>query len=350
MLRRTFVSAGAAALAQSVPVSAAQSAPEKSKVKIGIDLFSIRSSGWTPFEYLDYCAKWNATVVHFSEIRFIGNLEPDHLRKVRAHAEKHGIELEIGMRSICPTSKAFDPSQGTAEQQIERMVTAAKNVGSRIVRAFLGTMNDRPGPTPIEAHIESTVKVLRSVRSRVIDSGVNIAIENHAGDMQGRELKTLIEGAGKDFVGVCIDSGNPLWAIEDPHLTLETLAPYVLTSHIRDTAVWKIPEGAAVQWVRMGEGNIGIDNYLRRYLELCPGKAVTLEIIVTAARKFAYLDPKFWDGYRNVPAWEFSRFLALVERGKPRDARAAVPKEQAAQTEREDLEASMRWVRDFLKA
>jgi 3-oxoisoapionate decarboxylase len=349
MLRRTFVSAGAAALAQSVPARAAQNAPEKPKVKIGIDLFSIRSSAWTPFEYLDYCAKWNASVVHFSEIRFIGNLEQDHLRKIRAHAERHDIELEIGMRSICPTSKAFDASQGTAEQQIERMVNAANNVGSRIVRAFLGTMADRPGPTPIEAHIENTIKVLRNVRSRVVDSGIKIAIENHAGDMQARELKSLIEGAGKDFVGACLDSGNPLWVIEDPHLTLETLAPYVLTSHIRDTAVWKIPDGAAVQWVRMGEGNVGIDNYLRRYLKLCPGKAITLEIIVTGARNFPYLDPKFWDGYRNVPAWEFSRFLALVDNGKPREQRPAVPKEQAAQIERDDLEISMRWVREFLK-
>jgi 3-oxoisoapionate decarboxylase len=350
MLRRTFASAGVAALAQSLPVRGGQGAPEKQKVKIGIDLFSIRSSGWTPFEYLDYCAKWNANVVHFSEIRFIGNLEADHLRKVRAHAEKLGIELEIGMRSICPSSKAFDASQGTAEQQIERMAAAAGAAGSRLVRAFLGTMNDRPGPTPIEAHIDNTIKVLRNVRSRVMDAGVKIAIENHAGDMQGRELKSLIEGAGKDFVGACIDSGNPLWVLEDPHLTLETLAPYVLTSHIRDTAIWRIPEGAAVQWTRMGEGNIGIDSYLRRYLELCPGKAVTLEIIVTGARKFLYLDPKFWDGYRNVPAWEFSRFVSLAEKGKPKDPRPPVPKEQAAQVEREDLEASMRWVRDFLKA
>ncbi|MEK7391841.1 MAG: hypothetical protein AAB214_04665 [Fibrobacterota bacterium] len=67
------------------------------------------------------------------------------------------------------------------------------------------------------------VKVLRNVRSLVLDNQLKIAIENHAGDMQARELKMLIEEAGKDFVGACLDSGNPLWTIEDPHLTLETL-------------------------------------------------------------------------------------------------------------------------------
>jgi 3-oxoisoapionate decarboxylase len=343
MLRRTFVAgAGVTPLAQS---AAAQTRP---KAKLGIDLFSVRSSGYTPFEYLDYSARHGANLVHFSEIRFIGSLEPDNLRKVRSHAEKLGIELELGMRSICPSSKAFDVAQGTAEQQIERMVTAAKHIGSPIVRCFLGTMNDRVGPVPIEGHIENTIKVLKNVRSKVVDAGLKIAIENHAGDMQARELKTLVEGAGKDFVGVCLDSGNPLWVIENPHLTLETLAPYVLTSHVRDTAVWRVPEGAAVQWVRMGDGNIGIDTYVKRFLELCPGKAITLEIIVTGARKFAYFDPKFWDGYRNVPASDFSQFVALVDKGEVRTPAAPASKEQQAQREREDLEASARWLRDFL--
>ena len=174
------------------------------------------------------------------------------------------------MKSICPTSKMFDPKAGTAEEQLGRMIDAAQIVGSRIVRAVLGSSDDRL-PGPIERHIESTVQVLRNMRSKVMDARLKIAIENHAGDMQARELKTLIEGAGRDFVGVCLDSGNPLWTLEDPHLTLETLHPYVLTSHVRDSAVWQVPEGAAVAWVRMGEGNVNIDDYVRKYAGSVPG-------------------------------------------------------------------------------
>lgn len=342
MLRRTLLVLGSSALARS---ALAQTPPP---VKLGIDLFSIRDSGWTPFEYLDYCAKHGAKVVHFSEIRFIGNLEPGHLTKVRSHAEKLGIEIELGMRSICPSSTSFDASQGPADLQLERMVTAAKTVGSKIVRAFLGTAADRGANGPIEKHIENTVKVLRNTRSRITDAGLKVAIENHAGDMQARELKTLVEEAGKDFTGVCLDSGNPLWTIEDPHLTLETLAPYTLTSHVRDTAVWRIPEGAAVAWTRLGEGNVDIAGYVRKFLALCPGKALTLEIIVTGPRKFPYLDPKFWDAYRRTPAWEFSRFVALAEKGKERPANPPVPKPQVAQVQREDLEASLGWVKQLL--
>ena len=71
-------------------------------IQLGIDLFSVRSQGWTAFEHLDYAAKFGAKVVHFSEIRFLGSLEDDHVKKVAAQAKSQGITLEIGMRSVCP--------------------------------------------------------------------------------------------------------------------------------------------------------------------------------------------------------------------------------------------------------
>jgi len=36
----------------------------------------------------------------------------------------------------------------------------------------------------------------------------------------------------------------------------------------------------------MGEGNIGIDDYVRKYAELCPGRPLSLEIIVFEPRVF----------------------------------------------------------------
>lgn len=339
MLRRDFIAAIPAGLAAS---SHAATAPPR----IGVDLFSLRSQGWSAFEHLDYCAKHGAKVVHFSEIRFLGSLEDEHVKKVAAHARSLGIELEIGMRSICPTSTAFDPKQGTAEEQLARLIRAGRLAGSKVVRAFLGTMADRKTPGGIEARIEDAVKVLRASKPRAQDAGVKIAIENHAGDMQGRELKTLVEAAGADTVGVCYDTGNPLWTIEDPLLTLETVAPYVLTAHIRDSYLWATEQGAMVRWTRMGEGNIGMEHLLRRFVELCPGKTMSLEVIVTGPRPFNWKQPDFWKGYENVPAWSFARFAALAAAGRPQEY-VPVPKEQAQAREREDFEASNVWMRKF---
>jgi sugar phosphate isomerase/epimerase len=219
-------------------------------------------------------------------------------------------------------------------------------VGSPIVRAVLGSADDRK-PGPIEAHIEDTVKVLRNVRSKALDHQVKIAIENHAGDMQARELKMLVEEAGPEFVGVCLDSGNPLWTLEDPHVTLETLYPYVLTSHLRDSAVWKVPQGAAVTWVQMGRGNVGIDSYVRKYIELCPGKPLSLESILFGPRVLPYWDHKFWAAYRNTPAWEFVRYLEIAENGKPYQNEPWETKDEA-QREREALDESLQYTKKLV--
>jgi sugar phosphate isomerase/epimerase len=313
-------------------------------IRIGIDLYSLRSQGWNAFECLEYCAGLGVTVVHFSEIGFLGTLEPAHLRRVRETAQRLGLELEIGMRSICPTSNLFDPSQGAAEEQLSRMIDAARVIGSPIVRAVMGNRVDRRGEVPLEAHVENTVRVLRAVRSRAEDAGIRIAMENHGGDLRAVELKMLIEEAGAGFVGACVDSGNMPMTLDVPLAGLETLAPYALTSHVRDSEIWRTPRGVAVQWVPLGEGNVGIREYLRRYIEICPGCAISIEMIRIEPRHLDCMEPEFWSAFRSVTGEELARYLALAEQGR------APEKVETANCERRDVEACVTFCRDFCGA
>jgi 3-oxoisoapionate decarboxylase len=342
MQRREFLATALSSAASAV------AADTKPNVILGVDLFSLRSQNWDAIQYLDYCSKFGVKVVHFSEIRFLGSLDDAHVREVAQHAQKLGIEIEIGMRSICPTSKAFDPKEGTAEEQITRVMRAAKIANSKLVRAFLGTYQDRKSPGGIDARIQDAAQVLRNVSPRAKDMGLKIAIENHAGDMQGWELRKLIEASGPDVVGACFDSGNPCWVLEDPHVTLETLAPYVLTSHIRDSYIWNDDNGTEVNWTRMGDGNVDIGSLLKCYLQLCPGKAMSLEVIVMGPMPWTWKKESFWEGYKTIPAWSFSRYIDLAAKGKQPLPRPAAPKDQVAAQERADFEASMKWTKEFL--
>jgi 3-oxoisoapionate decarboxylase len=312
--------------------------------RLGLDTYSLRAQLWTAFQQLDYCASRGVQVVHFSEPRLVGGFERTHLQRVRAHADSLNLDVEIGMLSMCPTSGIFDPSQGTAEEQLGRAIDAAVICGSPLVRCVVGNTFDRGMQGGIERHIEAALKVLRNVRAQVKDAGVKIALENHSGDMQARELKMLVETAGTDFVGVCIDSGNASWALEDPHFTLETLAPYVLTSHMRDSAVWNTPGGVVAQWTRIGEGNVDLARYIQTYVAKCPGRAVSLELIMHRQRTFDYHDPEFWSAYRTTPAWEFARFLTRAEKGEPR------PDVDASLTETiDDVDVSLEWIGKVLE-
>lgn len=158
---------------------------------------------------------------------------------------------------------------------------------------------------------------MKSVRSQALDAQVKIAVENH-GDFQARELKTLVEETGRDFVGVCLDSGNAVTVLEDPVFTLEVLGPYVITTHIRDSIVYDHPRGAAYQWVALGDGTVDLKTFFAKYQELCPQAGVQLEILTgSPPRILPYLEPDFWKAFAKTTAPDFARFVALAKKGRP---------------------------------
>ena len=328
--------------------------------KLGLDLFSLRSQDWSAFELMNYAAGLGVNVVHFSEPRFLGSLDDAHLGKVKARADELGLEIEVGFGSICPTARRFDKAAGTPREQLLRMFGVAHKLGSPIVRCYLGGSEDRQGELALDAHIENTIAACRSVRSEALDLGLKIGLENHAGDLQARQLRDLIEEAGPDYVGALIDAGNATWTLEDPLHTLETLAPYCVTTGVRDSAIWEVPEGIASQWVFMGEGNVGMEAWAKRFQQLCPGKTFSLEIInLRTPRIFPYREPEFWKPYQDVPASVFAGFLNLARRGKPYTNVPAAPegaepdsaahKQFLVAQERRDVEQAVRYAKDVLK-
>ena len=310
---------------------------------LGVDLFSLRDQGWTAFQLMDFCAENGAQLVNFSEPRFLGSLEPAHLAKVRAHAERLDMKVEIGFGSICPTSTRFDKDAGAAPEQLRRMLGVAQAVGSPIVRCYLGTSSDRSTPgISLDQHIENTVRTCKAVRTDFLRAGVKIAVENHAGDLQALQLRTLVEEAGTEYVGALLDAGNAAWTLEDPQHTLEVLAPIAVTTGVRDSRIWRTPDGVAVMWVPLGQGNIDIRRWARRLAELRPDLPFSLEMInVGGPRMFAVEDPNFWDDYRDVPAWVYQGFLDVAAAGEPYQAPKAPISREA------DPKAFAQWARDL---
>jgi len=101
-------------------------------------------------------------------------------------------------------------------------------------------------------------------------------------------------------------------------LTLEVLATYTVTSHIRDSVVYAHPRGAAFQWVALGDGSIDFQAWTRRYRELCPGVPMQLEIITGRPPTILpFFEDGFWKKFPNKPSADFARFLQLVNNGHP---------------------------------
>lgn len=225
------------------------------------------------------------------------------------------------------------------------------------MRCYLGSSEDRYDGNGIEYHMESTLRVFRAARSAAMDTGVKIALENHSGDMQAWELRELIEQAGKDYVGACLDTGNPIWCAEHPEVALEVLGPYAVTTHCRDTAIWEHPRGCAAHWTALGEGSIDMAKIGALQKKLCPETPLHLEIITgRPPRVVPYLEDSFWKGFPKARANEFARFVALAKQGHPlmtpmviEDAPGEkVPEYQAALKKQQlvDLERSLAYAKE----
>lgn len=348
MSRRQFVKSAAVvgtgmALAGPAPAQESADGKPSPRLKLGFDNFSIRALGWKAPQLLDYAASLKLDTVFFSDLDVYESHGEAYLKEIKARADGLGLEIHAGTGSICPSSKTFNSRFGTAEEHLTLALRVAKAVGSPIARCYLGNAEDRKAEGGIETHIRNTVRVCKNVRRRAMDAGLKIAIENHAGDMQAWELVTLIEEAGREYVGATMDSGNATWTLEDPMHTLEVLGPYALTTGIRDSAVWEYADGAMVQWTAIGDGLVDWPAYMKRYAELCPHAPVQLEIISGFSRAYPYLKADFWPPYPKVRAAEFAKFLALAKRGRPmesfrvpqgQDKKAAEQTYQKAQLER----------------
>jgi sugar phosphate isomerase/epimerase len=353
--RRQFVESAAVAIGGALtglPALAQDNPGAKRGIKLGLDNFSVRAMGWKAPQLIDYAVKLNTDSLFITDFDALESFEDGYLKTLREKAAAQGLQIHLGTWSICPTSKAFKNKWGTAEEHLALGLRMAKAIGSPVLRVILGRGDDRKTDGGIEARIEDTARVCRKLRSQAIDAGVKIAVENHAGDMQSWELVTLIEAAGKDYVGANMDSGNAVWTMEDPLTNLETLAPYVVTTSLRDSAIWESANGATVQWTAMGEGTVDVKGYFRRFAQLCPGVPVHVETISGFNHEIPYLKEDFWSVWPKAKARDFARFLALAKKGRPRDVWKAPEgkdrtlAEQAYQ--RGEIERSMAYCRETL--
>lgn len=327
------------------------------RLRLGIDAYSLRAFHWKDIQLIDYAASLGVDAMQL-DLGDLSSREPAHLEAVREHAAAAGIQLDAATGCICPVSSAFQPKTKDPAQYLSDSLRTAKQLGVKVMRCFISSPAERRGGVPVQKYVESTIQVLRSARGEALDLGLRIAVENH-GDLTAREMRSLIEAAGKDFVGSCLDTGNPMWVLEDPAETVEILGPYALTSHVRDSALYENAGGAAFQWVAMGDGTMEWPRILDGFRRLCPGIPLQLEIITgRKPQMLPYLDEKFWRVFPDMAAEDLARFIALAKRGHPfegfmvmTDSMENPPAEYVAalrEQQRKDLERSVVYAREKL--
>lgn len=306
MNRRTFLGGALGAGAATAKLSG--------QIPMGLNTYCLRSLRWHDAQLLDYCASLRLDAIFLQDSLDPKRDDPAHWKWVRARAKELGLHLETGGSSLLPKNAGeMDAKIALLRRNIER----AAGMGSPLVRTLLASDRASLPPGPIEKHVETAVKMLRMVRTQAMDSGVKVAVEVHK-DLQAREHRLVVEGAGPEFVGTYLDTGNPVFVMEDPMQTLEVLGQYALTLHLRDSVVYEHPNGIAVQWVPLGEGTIDFRAIVAKAREICSNLHIYIKPI-TGRPPYVHpiYDPAYMAGYSEARAADLARFLAIAKKGRP---------------------------------
>lgn len=281
---------------------------------LGLNTYCLRAFRWPDLKLLDYAASLKLDSIFLQDSLDPRTNDPAHWTEVRDAAKRLNLHLETGTGASLPRDLSdIQPAVTLLRSAIKR----ASAMGSPLVRTLIAGDREHLPKAPIQRIQDVMIKVLRAVRSEAMDANLKIAIENHK-DLLCWETRQVIEGAGKEFVGSYLDTGNPVFCMEDPMETVETLGPLAVTFHLRDSVIYETRHGAAVQWVPLGEGVVDFHKIVARGRELCPNVSVYIKPITGRPPvTMAYLDPEFMRNWQDLKASTLARFIALAKNGHP---------------------------------
>jgi 3-oxoisoapionate decarboxylase len=269
---------------------------------------------WQDLALLEYAAGLKLDAVYLQDSIDPGNDDPAHWRELKEAAARLDLELEGGDAGALPRTADGMPA---TLARLRQGIRHAVGVGSKLVRFRVAGDRASMPPGPVESVMETMIRVLRTVRTEAMDAGVKFAIENHK-DLFCWQTRQVIDGAGKEFVGSYLDTGNPVYVMEDPLVTVETLGPVAVMLHLRDSVVYESRDGIAVQWVPLGEGVIDFNRIIARAREVCPPITVYNKPITgRPPDHLAIYDPDFMKKWRDMRAPDLARFIALAKQGHP---------------------------------
>jgi sugar phosphate isomerase/epimerase len=281
---------------------------------LGFNTYSVRAMRWHDLPLLEYGASLKLDAVYLQDSLDPANNDPAHWKQLKEAAARLGLELHGGDAGALP--KIADGLPATIERMREG-IRHAVGIGSKLVRFRVAGDRASMPPGPVEKTMETMIQTLRSVRSEAVDAGVKFAIENHK-ELYCWQTRQVIDAAGKEFVGSYLDTGNPVFVMEDPLATVETLGPVAVMLHLRDSVVYESRNRIAVQWVPLGEGVVDFKTIIARAREVCPPISVYNKPITGRPPQILPIyDPEFMQKWRDMRASDLARFLALAKRGRP---------------------------------
>jgi sugar phosphate isomerase/epimerase len=166
-------------------------------------------------EMITKTASWGAELFQICDYPGIESYDDGELAALRTHAEGLGVALELGTRGVSP-------------EHLGRYLDLARALDVRLVRSMINTADHWPSAA-------EAVELLGETMPRYQDAGVTLALETYE-QVPVDTLVDIVRQVDSPALGICLDPGNCVAALETPTSTIERTAPYVRNLHVKDFA------------------------------------------------------------------------------------------------------------------
>ncbi len=128
---------------------------------------------------------------------------------------------------------------------------------------------------------------------------VKLAVENHK-DWRAHELVNAMKQLNSEWVGVTLDFGNSISLIEDPMEVIETLVPFVFSTHVKDMGVEEYADGFLLSEVPLGKGFLDLAKIVALCKQHNPAVTFNLEMITRDPLEIPCLKNEYWKVFDGV--------------------------------------------------
>jgi sugar phosphate isomerase/epimerase len=269
--------------------------------------------------------------------------DPAYLARVRARAEKAGLWLELSVPSkYLESADAYAQMAGVAQALGVDRIRVALLYGRRYE-----SFTTLAAWTAHDGRWRAQLAAIKPVIERY---PVRVGIENHK-DFTSRELAELLTSLGSAKIGACVDFGNNISLLEDPLDTVRTLAPFAVTTHLKDMAVRQSPDGFELSEVPLGEGIVPLAEAIKLVKAARPDARLALEMITRDPLSVPYRTDKYWIAVNRPSPEALARFEGDVL-GKawkdPLPHISQLTKPQQVEAEDENVRRSVKYAKDVL--
>jgi len=278
-------------------------------LRIGIDSFTLRELNLNPYQCLDYANKRGLEGVQFGGMDGLSSKrDVGEILHLRDYADSLGMYINVSVDTCNPF--LFRQSEEETRSAIARDIEIFAKAGWHELRSVISHSDERyKHPVPWNTHLSRSSDFVRSLRPVLEECGSRINIENH-GDSTF-DILHVVEAAGADICGVCLDTGNTLVNAEDPVLAARRVAPYTHLTHIKDGIVFFSANGVSRQGKAPGQGSVDFASIIAILGEYNPDLPLSIE-----DHKWIFEFPVFerdWFAPNpNLTPYEFGQFIKLT--------------------------------------